>query len=125
MTLPAWPSSLPAPRLNGFRRQVRAPFVAFKADKTFAETRRRVTTARPVEVDLSFRFTLAEYETLTDFFHDDPPDGTGGGVSRFTMTDPLTGDEVEAEFLEDGPPALSESGQVPKHDVTVRLRFWP
>lgn len=125
MVLPVWPASLPQPRLAGFQRKTLPRFVSFKADKLNAEKRRTVTTARPFEETLSFRLTTAEHETLEDFFHDDPPDGTGGGASRFTITDALSGVSMEAEFLEDGVPSLSESGQVPKHDVTIRLRFWP
>lgn len=125
MSLPEWPSSLPQPRLNGFRQQQQPRFVSFKADKLNAETRRAVTTGKPFVQDEPFRLTLAEHQTLIAFLNDAPPDGTGGGVSRFTKTEPLSGVAMECEFMEDGLPALSESGQVPKHDVTVRLRYWP
>lgn len=117
--MPAWPAGLPRPRAEGFRDEGAEGYVAFRADKPGAESRRQVTTAAPYRMSFSLSVVAAQTASLFSFYRDD----LGFGTQRFTFAHPVTGGIVTAQF--ERPPARSPHSGRARWLLSIDLKYWP
>lgn len=112
----AWPSGLPYPRAAGAGRTANKSAARFETDAGPAK-QRRTTTTGVERLDLSFRCTRSEADSLWDFYHGDAAEG---GV-WFDFTNPFNGVSGQARFLVGQEP--KETPVPPRFEITIALEF--
>lgn len=111
----AWPVGLPPPRVAGAGEQIGRKFDEFEGDKRGASIRRKVTTAAPALLTVTYRLTAAQVTTLFSFYDDECG-------NRFTFTHPRSLASVNAEFA--GEPQVAPAPNVARYDATVQLKIY-
>lgn len=102
MPVPSWPADKGYPLAEGFRETF-PKLVNRSSTDTGPAKQRRVTTAGPFTVEVTYDLTTAERAWLEDFYFGD---AAGGGV-WFEWRHPVTQATVLARFVEDSPPSYA------------------
>lgn len=79
--MPAWPSTLPAPKIEGYNVKPEAGFIRTDMEAGPARQRKRFTVV-PQKLEASWRFTSAQMATFKTFFKTT----INLGTDWFTMT---------------------------------------
>lgn len=114
----AWPAGLPYPRATGAQRQANKGAQRFEVDAGPAK-QRPVTTVAFERLDLTYRCTRAQADTLWDFYWGD---AAQGGV-WFDYIHPFTGTAGQARFLVGQEPKEAPASGLPKFDMAVSFEF--
>jgi hypothetical protein len=114
-----WPASLPAdPRREGYKPPRAGKNVLSSQTDGGRPKRRRLFTAVPAFVEISWRWSVSDWETYwLPFLHTTLADG----ALAFTWTEPLTGEEYEAHIV-DGAQGV-DTAMGPGHNVIVSVRL--
>lgn len=117
-----WPTTLPAPLLEGYALNPGDQTIRTDMESGAPRVRRR-TTARNDKVNASWMLTEAQLDTLRDWF-DDASTGIAGGSAWFTVALAVgTGTRqasVEARFV--GPFQAAPVGQLWRVTASLEVR---
>lgn len=117
----AWPGGLPTkPLEDGYQERFRTMGIRSTNDAGPAKQRRRFTAAVRT-IQLTFKLTPAQVETLDAFWET----GTGGGTLPFTWVHPRTQAAVTMRFIADQPPLVQPRNRGMFYTVSFSIEILP